>query len=49
MKLPKELKLICSRHGSTMKYHNGEYYCTDKFDSCMCTSIKVTLLQKNKK
>ena len=42
MKLPKGLKLYCVRHGSVLKYHDGEYYCMDKFDSCMCTSIKVT-------
>lgn len=28
MKLPKGLKLSCSRHGKYLKYYNGEYVCT---------------------
>ena len=44
IKLPRGMYLHCDRHDSKMKYKDGSYYCMDKFDACMCTSI--TVIQK---
>jgi len=43
--MPKGLKLFCSKHGDTMRYKDGSYYCLDKFDGSYCAMVFVRKLK----
>jgi len=47
-KLPKSVKMTCSKHGDTMRFHqeSGDYYCIDEFDGSYCASIHITVKEK---